>query len=225
MGRSTKGLLSLVARIRAPTVERGDRRPPILFLLHGVGGNELAMAALAPEFDPRFIVVSVRSPVEIGPFAFAWYPVDFTPEGPEIDAEAARTGWERLNAFIDEAVGRLDADPTRVFVAGFSQGGILSIATVLTAPERIAGAVCMSGRLPPELVGHAVGPERLRGKPLLIVHGSRDRTLPVEYGRQAQRALSSLPLDVEYREFDIGHETSPQSIDYVSAWLSVRLDA
>jgi len=182
------------------------------------------MAGLAADFDPRFVVVSVRAPVEVGPFGFGWYHVDFAPDGPEIDADDARAGWERAVAFIDEAVARLGGDPARVFVAGFSQGGILAIATVLTAPEKVAGAVCMSGRLPPELFAHAVDPDRLRGKPLLIVHGTKDRTLEVEYGREAHRELARLPLDLDYREFDMGHTTSPESVGFVSSWLSARLD-
>ncbi len=189
-----------------PTVA-SPGRPPLLLLLHGVGSNELAMAALAPDFDPRFVVISVRSPIEVGPFAYGWYPVDFTPAGPVIDAEEARAGWDRLTAFVGEAVTAYDLDPVRVFVAGFSQGGILALAALLTAPEAIAGAVCMSGRLPPELLPHAVEPDRLRGKPVLVVHGTRDRTLGVEYGRRAVEALGAFPLDdrpprVRYRPHD-----------------------
>ncbi len=214
--------LSLVSRIRDP-IAPTDRRPPLLLLLHGVGSNELAMAALAPDFDPRFVVVSVRSPVELGPYAYGWYPVDFTPDGPVIDAAEAEAGWNRLVAFVGEAVAVLEADPDRVFVAGFSQGGILALASILTAPESIAGAVCMSGRLPAELLPHVVEPERLRGKPVLIVHGTRDRTLPVEYGRRAVATLQGFPLTVDHREFDIGHTTSPESIAFVSGWLSALL--
>jgi phospholipase/carboxylesterase len=214
--------LSLVCRVRMPTVA-SPGRPPLLLLLHGVGSNELAMAALAPDFDPRFVVISVRSPIEVGPFAYGWYPVDFTPDGPVIDAEDARAGWNRLTAFVREAVTAYDLDPDRVFVAGFSQGGILALAVLLTAPEAIAGAVCMSGRLPPELLPHAVEPDRLRGKPVLVVHGTRDRTLGVEYGRRAVEALRAFPLAIDHREFDLGHTTSPESIAFVSDWLAARL--
>jgi phospholipase/carboxylesterase len=216
--------LSLASRIREP-VGSADTRPPLLLLLHGVGSNELAMAALAPSFDPRFLVVSVRSPLELGPYAFGWYPVDFTPDGPLIDVAEARAGWDRAVAFIDEAVDVLGADPERVFLAGFSQGGIVSLAAMLTAPEKVAGAVCMSGRLPPELLPFAAEPDRLRGKPVLIVHGTRDGTLPVDYGRRAAATLAGLPLDVEYRELDLAHTTSPESIALVDDWLAARLGA
>jgi phospholipase/carboxylesterase len=197
--------LSLASRIRDPA-SATDGRPPLLLLLHGVGSNELAMAALAPSFDPRFLI-------------------DFTPDGPLIDVAEARAGWDRAVAFVNEAVEVLGADPERVFLAGFSQGGIVSLAAMLTAPEKVAGAVCMSGRLPPELLPFAADADRLRGKPILIVHGTRDQTLPVDYGRRAASTLAGLPLEVEYRELDLGHTTSPESIALVDDWLAARLDA
>ena len=215
--------LSLPYRHRA----RGssDHGPtPLLILLHGIRSNELAMAGLAPRFDPRFTVLSVRSPKELGPFAFGWLEVDFTADGPRVDLEEARRAWRQLDDLIDEAVAAFDADPTRVYVAGFSQGGILALAAMITAPERVAAAVCMSGRLLPEVLPFAAPPEELRGKRVLIVHGTDDRTLEVEHGRRAAATLSTLGLDVRYEELEMGHTTTDASVALVSAWLSDELD-
>jgi phospholipase/carboxylesterase len=146
--------LSLVHEVRpaAPTTGAVGERPALLILLHGVGANERQMAQIAPAFDPRFVVVSVRSPLAIGPSAFAWFHVTFTAQGPVIATEEAEAGWTLLARFIDEAVVAYGADPARVFLAGFSQGGIMALATLLTAPGKVAGAVSMSGRLLPEVL-------------------------------------------------------------------------
>ena len=178
------------------------------------------MAAIAGSFDPRFMVISVRAPIALEPFAFAWFHVTFTPGGPVIDAGEAQAAWRTMARFIDEAVRAYEADPARVFIAGFSQGGILALATMLTAPELVAGAVCMSGRLPPEVLPHLAPDARLEGKPVLIVHGIGDETLAVEYGRSARATLGALPLALEYREFDIGHTTTPESLAAVATWLA-----
>ena len=215
--------LSLVTRIRPPGVV-SEVPPPLLVLLHGVASNELAMVGLAARFDERFVVASTRSPIELGPFAFAWLHVTFTPDGPVIDAAEALRAWERLRDYVDEATAALGADPERVFLAGFSQGGIVALMTTLTAPEKVAGAVCMSGRLPPEVLPHAASRDRLLGKPVLILHGVHDDTLPVDFGRQAARTLRDLGLDVEALEFDMGHTTTEESVEAASAWLSARLD-
>jgi phospholipase/carboxylesterase len=216
--------LSLAHRVRVPGVQPAPPdRPPLLILLHGVGSNELAMAALSDAFDPRFIVVSARSPIQLEPFAYAWFHVTFTPNGPLIDGDEAEAAWTRAAHFIDEVVGAYDADPRKVFAAGFSQGGIVALTTMLTAPERLAGAVCMSGRLPPEVLPQVVGPDRLRDKPVLIVHGVHDDVLGVEFARDARTTLRQLPLALEYREFDMGHATTPASLAVVSAWLTQQL--
>src|SRR5262249_11829521 len=142
---------------------------PLLILLHGVGSNELSMTALADVFDPRFIVLSVRSPIELGPSAYGWFHVRFTPQGSVINREEAEAGWKHVASFSDEAVAEYGADPDRVYIAGFSQGGIMALATILTAPEKLAGVVCMSGRLLPEVLPHAAAADRVRDKPVLIV--------------------------------------------------------
>ena len=217
--------LSLVHRVRGPesTPDPGER-PPLLILLHGVGSNELAMAGLSRSFDPRFIVISARSPIQLAPFAFAWFHVTFTADGPVIDGDEAHVAWSRMTAFVDEAVAAYGADPAQVFLAGFSQGGIVALATLLTAPERIAGAVCMSGRLPPEVLPHVAAAERLRGKPVLIVHGVHDDVLGVDFARGARATLGRWPVDLVYHELDLGHTTSPASLALVAGWLTDRIE-
>jgi phospholipase/carboxylesterase len=224
MAEASRKTLSLVHRVREPGVAPArSERAPLLVLFHGVGSNELAMAALAERFDGRFVVISARSPIELAPYAFGWFRVTFTIGGPVIDGDELQAAWTRATSFIDEAVAAYDADPTRVFVAGFSQGGIVALATLLTAPEKIAGAVCMSGRLPPEVLPHVVSLDRLRGKPVLIVHGTHDETLGITYGRSARQMLRPFPLRLEYREFEMGHTTSDESVATVAAWLTARL--
>ena len=216
--------LSLSHRVRrASQAETGDARPPLLVLLHGVGSNELAMAALMGWFDPRFIVVSARAPIELEPFAFAWLHVTFTPDGPIIEGDEAVAACRDAAAFVDEAVAAYGADPDRVYLAGFSQGGIVGLGTLLTTPEKVAGAVCMSGRLPPELLPHVASRDRLLDRAVLIVHGVHDETLGIAYARSAKTILENLPVALDYREFDMGHTTTDESMAFVADWLTARL--
>ena len=218
--------LSLVHTTRppAPGAHRDGARPPLLILLHGVGSNERSMASLAPSFDPRFLVISARSPIALGPNAFAWFHVTFTPQGPVIDRDEAAAGWAHVARFADEAVSAYGADSERVFLAGFSQGAIMALATLLTAPERIAGVAAMSGRLLPEVLPHAAPPDALRGKAVLIVHGVMDEKLGVHYARTAREQLERFPLALTYRELPITHAVTPESLAEVSAWLTALLD-
>jgi phospholipase/carboxylesterase len=217
--------LSLVHTVRPPasSANAEGERPPLLILLHGVGANERQMAALAPAFDPRVVVVSARSPLTLGASAFGWFRVTFSAQGPVIVAEEAEAGWQLLARFIDEAVAAYGADPARVFLAGFSQGGIMALATLLTAPGKVAGAAVMSGRLLPEILPHAASADALRAKPVLIVHGEDDDKLGIHLARWAREQLARFPLDLTYRELPMGHTITPESLEVVTAWLTNAL--
>jgi phospholipase/carboxylesterase len=219
--------LSLVHAVRPPEPGANAEgvKPPMLILMHGVGSNERAMAQLAPAFDPRFVVVSVRSPLTLGPNAYGWFRVSFTATGPVIVAEEAEAGWTLLAQFIDEAVSAYDVDPARVFLAGFSHGGIMALATLLTAPEKVAGAVVMSGRLLPEVLPHAASVDALRDKPALIVHGTGDEKLGIHLARWAREQLAQLPLALTYRELAMAHAITEESLAVVTTWLAASLDA
>lgn len=182
------------------------------------------MASLAPSFDPRFLVISARSPLVLGPNGYGWFHVSFTPNGPVIDRAEAEEGWKHVARFIDEAVEEYGADARRVYLAGFSQGAIMSLATLLTSPERVAGIAAMSGRLLPEVLPHAASPERLRGKPVLIVHGTEDSKLGIQFARKARETLEQLPIRLTYIELPMAHTVTPESLALVNSWLTERLD-
>jgi phospholipase/carboxylesterase len=216
--------LSLEHRLRHPDDPSAGAPPPLLVLLHGIGSNELAMASLAGSFDGRFIVVSPRAPITLEPFAFAWFHMTFTDERPIVDLEEVEASRVRLVRFLDEAVAAYGADRDRVFLVGFSQGCVPALATLLEDPELVAGVVCMSGFLPPDLLGRRVPAARLRDKPALVIHGRSDATLVPKLGRETYEALRSCSVAAEFMAVDMGHTTTPESLAAVSEWLSRRID-
>ena len=219
--------LSLKHLVREPRVraDGGGDAPPLLLLLHGVGSNEEDLFGLAPYLDERFLVVSARAPVVLGPGSFGWFRIDFTPEGMVADVAQAKRSLEQLPAFIDELVGEYGADARRVFLAGFSQGAMMSMALLLTSPASVAGVAAMSGRLPAQVLGHEPDRAALEGKPVLVTHGLYDPVLPVEGARAARGYFEALPVRLTYREYPMAHEVSMESLRDVSAWLTAALDA
>lgn len=213
----------LVHVVRMPVSGSRTDRPPLVVLLHGVGGNEQQMSAIADVLDPRFIVISVRSPLILGPSSFGWFHVRFTPDGPSIAEHEAADAWKRIAAFTRDAVKTYDADPARVYVGGFSQGGIVALAALLTAPDVFKGAFSMSGRLLPEVLPHVA--EGSAGRPVLLVHGVRDETLGIHLARWADEQLRARNVRVTYREFPMGHEITAGSLGVVRSWLTEQLDS
>ncbi|MCI0337948.1 MAG: alpha/beta fold hydrolase, partial [Acidobacteria bacterium] len=135
-------LIHLVAPPRTGLTEK----PPLLLLLHGFGANEDDLFTLAPYLDERFLIVSARAPVELGPVSYAWFNLGFTPEGVVINLEEAESSRLRLRKFINELIEFYQIDPRAVYLMGFSQGAMMSLALALTYPGIAAAVVSMSGR-------------------------------------------------------------------------------
>lgn len=216
--------LSLTHLVREPGGGAGST-PPLLLLLHGVGSNEEDLFGLAPYIDERFLVVSARAPVVLGYGSYGWFRIEFTDAGMVADIEQAKQSLGMLPGFVDELVETYRADGRRVYLAGFSQGAMMSLALALTRPEKVAGVVAMSGRLPTHALEHEPDREALAGKPVLVTHGLYDPVLPIEQGRAARDYLGALPVELTYREYPMGHEVSMESLRDVTAWLTKTLDS
>jgi phospholipase/carboxylesterase len=198
--------------------------PPLLLLLHGYGSNEQDLFGLTPYLDARFLVLSVRAPYTLMPGGYAWFELAFTDAGMISDMAQAESSRTRLVQFIGEAIAAYDADPTQVYLLGFSQGAIMSAGVLLTEPEVVAGAALLSGSVPQEPLAGMAEAARLRGKPVLILHGLYDDVLPIEHGHQSRDLFSTLPVDLEYHEYPMGHEISADSLNDLIAWLVDQLE-
>jgi len=130
-----------------------------------------------------------------------------------------------LARFVEEATAAYGADPSRVFLFGFSQGAILSLALLLSRPDLVRGAVVHSGRLS-RLPGPDPTPEALSRAEVLILHGSQDAVVPAGQGRKAYEVLAPLlGARVAYRAFDgLGHGISEDSLAEAARWLTAQLD-
>jgi phospholipase/carboxylesterase len=216
--------LSLVHQAVGPRIPPTDgAMPPLLVLLHGVGSNEMDLLGLAHDLDGRFQVVSARAPLTLGPMAHAWYHIDWTADGPvgnDAEADASR---DHILRFIAEATAAYGTDPARTYLMGFSQGAIMSLFVALTRPQAVRAIVPMSGRLLPQALIERAPDDALAGLPIFAVHGTRDSVLPIANGREIRDELSRLPVDLAYREYDMAHEVSYESLRDISAWLTAQL--
>jgi phospholipase/carboxylesterase len=213
-------LTHLVQRPRRPA----GAAPPMLVLLHGYGSNEHDLFGLAPYLDPRFLIVSARAPHMLMPGGYAWFELEWTDAGVVLDFAQAEASRELAAGFVGEAAAAYGADPRRVYLCGFSQGAIVGAGVALTEPELVAGAVLMSGRVPEQLRPRIAPPERLAGKPFLVVHGVYDEVLPIANGRASRALLETLPVALTYKEYPMAHEVSAASLADITEWLAARLD-
>lgn len=200
-------------------LDANDRPRRLLVLAHGVGGNEENLAPLGARAPRDTAVVLVRAPLVLGPGQYAWFPVVFTPQGPQPDLDAAEGSRQRLVDFVSTLQARLGVKPADTVLAGFSQGGIMSASVGLTRPGLVAGFGVLAGRILPELEPliaprHALS--RVHG---FIAHGRDDSKLPVDWAHRADDWLTTLGVPHEARFYPGGHAVSPAMEGDFLAWL------
>jgi phospholipase/carboxylesterase len=218
---SERPALSLVHRTLIP--RKGNGPYPTVIALHGRGSEEGDLLGLAPYLDDRLLWISPRAPLELGP-GYEWYRLEGI--GQPVEPTFA-TAVKQTAQFIDEALAAYPVDRQRVFLFGFSQGGMMSYAHAISRPEISNGVMIHSSYLPLPSIQLA-GPVKLdavRGKPFLVLHGQHDPLIPVARGRQARDWLHEAGADVTYHEYPMGHTVSEHSIAAMNDWLSARLGA
>jgi len=210
---------------RVRPAQTGAGKAPCLLLLHGVGSNESSFIALARQMDVRLTVVLLRAPLMLGANRFAWFPVNFTAAGPVIDEAQAERSRRLLVDFLEALPAICDIDPGQVWIAGFSQGGIMSASVALTVPSAIAGFSILSGRILREMLPQAAPREQLARLQAFVSHGVLDQTLGIHFAHHSRDVLEELGVQVEYREYGGGHILDAAMTDDFQHWLARRLRA
>lgn len=207
----------------APPKTGGNAKAPLLLLLHGYGANEDDLFGLAPYVDERFLVISARAPVRIGMGMHAWFRLGFTNEGILIDPAEVEEARAILRRFLDELIAAYPIDINAIYPMGFSQGAMMGLDLALREPERVAGVVAMSGRIMPSSLETIAEADRLIGLPVFVAHGTEDSILPISHGRDTRERLGKLPVSLTYREYEMGHTISEDSLRDVADWLKMQL--
>lgn len=209
--------------LRPPAGAPPPENPPLLLLLHGYGSHEQDLMGLAPQLDPRFLVASARAPQALDMGGFAWFPVEFTPFGLSLRHEEAEAARDQVVTLVRALQQQHGIAPGRTYLLGFSQGASMALSAALQHPELVAGVVSLSGLFATQMVPDQ-GPETLRGLPVLMTHGRQDPLILIGQARKSRELLAALPVDLTYREYDMGHEIDWECLTDLRAWLGERLD-
>ena len=195
--------------------------PPLLLLLHGLGSNEQDLFSFAPHLDARYRILSVRAPRTYAYRGFAWFDIDFGQGIPQPHRAQMAESQAQLLSFVEEMRHAYSA--ARVYLAGFSQGAIMSYSLAMTHPEQISGVLGMSGYVIKDPTLPSVASASLKAIPIFATHGTYDQVLPVFLGRNTRDYFQSLQLNVTYREYPMAHEVSPACFEDCKRWLSTQV--
>jgi phospholipase/carboxylesterase len=188
---------------------------PTIVALHGRGSNESDLIDLVPYLPQKFLWISPRGTFTLGTNSFEWFQISqIGKPDPTRLANALNT----LDTFIDEIIANYPVNKNKLYLLGFSQGSILSMSYALTKPQRIAGVIAQSGYIPHES-GLQIDEVGIKNKPFILTHGIQDPMLPVDWARRSRDTLQKLETNLEYHEFNMGHQVSEESLSVINTWL------
>lgn len=204
----------------------GDNPAGSIIWLHGLGADGHDFEPIVPELNLaagmplRFVFP--HAPVQAvtvngGMTMRSWYDIlSF-----DSDGRADRDGVLRSSAMLEGLIVReieRGIEPTRIVIAGFSQGGAVAMHTALQTRHNIAGLMALSTYLPlPEDAKNAVSRKDL---PIFMAHGSFDPVLQMDWGRASADKLIEVGYSVDWHEYPMAHAVCPQEIADISHWLT-----
>jgi phospholipase/carboxylesterase len=207
-------------------IETGPAPRAAVLWLHGLGADGHDFEPIVPELGlpaalpVRFVFphAPVR-PVTLnqGMRMRAWYDIYRLGGGPE-DEAGIRASEGSLKELVQKEKSR-GIDPSRIVIAGFSQGGAIALQTALRYPERLAGVLALSTYLP--LAPHLEKEQAAQNRdlPIFMAHGSYDDVIPLHRADDSRRALEKLGYPVEWHAYPMPHSVCPQEIADIAEFL------
>ena len=198
--------------------------------LHGLGADRydflpVAEALQETLLSTRFVLpqaptgaVTINGGYEMP----SWYDILAMSPARAINREQLEESAQRVINLIEvqRAVG---IDASRIFLAGFSQGGAVVLHTAfLKWQGALGGVVALSTYAPTfsDTLELSASQQRI---PLLSLHGQYDDVVQNSMGRTAYEHLKQRGVTVTWQEYPMGHEVLPEEIRDIGVWLAERL--
>jgi phospholipase/carboxylesterase len=218
------------------TIESAPNPTAAVIWMHGLGASGDDFAAIVPELDltgcPAIRFVFPHAPVmpvtlNGGYVMPAWYDIFGTELGAGAvrreDAAGIAKSQQDIEALIANEVAR-GIHPSKIVLAGFSQGCAIALHTGLRHPTKLAGIMALSGYLP---LASTVATERSAANtstPIYMAHGTQDPVVVLSRAEASRDVLASLGYAVQWHTYPMPHSVHPREIADISGFLQAVLD-
>ena len=186
----------------------------VIFLLHGFGANMRDLVDIAPMINQKdFIYIFPNAPFEINSGfnqkAYSWFDFDNLNEIKESEKILENT--------IEESLGLFNIDKDKIYLGGFSQGGIMTMHADIIHQNLFSGLLILSSTIISQIdlnIDLSINPR------VFLAHGVNDSIISINQGQETHRKLISKGLNVEYHEYEMGHQIIEKEIIDIKSWLS-----
>ena len=194
-----------------------NERPALIVGLHGYGIDQSQMGTLVnvgPSVPHVYVAVRGRHQAPEG--GFGWFAISLANDRVVFrEAELARVVNEVAD-LLPVLAERYGADPARIHVVGYSQGGTLALHMALARPDAAASFSGFAGALLPLA---SDGPPRSARAPVLIGHGTRDALISAADVEASVERLRSRGRTVEVTSHPVPHVVSRAGRKAIEAWI------
>jgi phospholipase/carboxylesterase len=156
----------------------------------------------------------------------AWYDIFGTELGAgavrQEDAKGIAKSQQDIEALIAHEVSR-GIHPSKIVLAGFSQGCAIALHTGLRHPVKLAGIMALSGYLP---LASTVAAERSAANastPIYMAHGTQDPVVVLSRAEDSRNVLAGLDYNVQWHTYPMPHSVHPREIADISGFLKAVL--
>jgi phospholipase/carboxylesterase len=199
--------------------------------LHGLGADGFdfvpIVRALQELGSPAARYVFPHAPtrpvtINGGQVMRAWYDI----RGAQIDRHEDESGIRQSQARIEALIEREQQRGfarSRIALAGFSQGGAMTLQVGLRQREALAAMVVLSAYLPLSASVSAEQAAEARATPIFMAHGTDDSVVPLGRGRASRDALVAMGYRVQWHEYAIPHSVSHEEVEDLARFLGEAL--
>ncbi len=185
----------------------------IIFLMHGFGANMHDLVGISNAINSNdFIFIFPNAPTEL-PMNFGGESYQWAPIGEPLKLQDSIN---LMDATIEEVLKMFSIDKNRIFIGGFSQGGMMAIHGYLTKNSLFKGVIILSSREIDTLKSNFHSCQNLR---VFMAHGVNDSIISIDDGRQTYNNLVKHNFNVDYYEYEMAHEIIEEEIKDLREWL------
>jgi len=203
----------------------------VVIWLHGLGDSGAGFSdvvpalGLNPQHTIKFIFPNApEQPVTInnGFVMRSWYDIKTMDLDGRADIPTLEQSEKLIVELIEEQISN-GISASRIILAGFSQGGVLSLYTALRLQHKLAGVVALSCYLATNDLPFEGAQGANKATPIFIAHGDRDNVVPFAAGQDASQRLSAANFNVNWSQYPMEHSVCQPQLDKLGQWITTTL--
>lgn len=221
---------SLLERI---TIEPSTTATACVIWLHGLGDSGAGFAPVVPllnlpqDHTIRFVFPHAPEQavtINNGFVMPSWYDIKNADLHNRADMEGVLQSESLVRALINEQIDN-GIKANNIILAGFSQGGVMSLFTGLRFEQSLAGIMALSCYLPVKDQLPSQLSDANKNTPILQHHGAQDDVVPMASGLMANDLLKNAGYKAQWKAYPMPHSVIPQQLSDIGVWITHCLKA